>query len=165
MRYEYRGGGSNKYWEIFQPMTINDDWVVDVRFGRIGTSGQSHRKVFGSKWSADRYYDSKVEEKLRKGYHVTGSQGAKVPPSTVPKYIQPGPQPPLSVGFTSLIDPKFSPPKPKACEHTTLSRKGGNTWECASCKHKVEFDKAPGAVEVAKPEFETRVRRFFASAS
>jgi len=166
LRYEYRGGGSNKYWEIFKPLTINDDWVVDVIFGRIGTSGQSHRKIFASKWRADHYHDSKVEEKLRKGYHVTGVQGAKMAPKPAPKYINLGPQPPLSVqALTSLADPKFVQPAPKACEHVTLSRKGGNTWECASCKHKVEFDKAPQAVDAAKPEFETRVRRFFASAS
>lgn len=139
MRYEFRGGGSNKFWEIFKPIRLNDSYVVDVVFGRIGTSGQPHRKVFLSKWRADTYHDGKVAEKLKKGYHVVG--------------VKPIPAKP----FTSLADPKYVAPKPKPCEHVTLTKKGKG-WECASCKHQVEFDQ-PQAVST--PEFETKVRRFF----
>jgi predicted DNA-binding WGR domain protein len=152
-RYEYVGGSSRKFWEIEKPRCADGkwgDWLVTVVFGRIGTAGQSHTKVFGSKWTAESYYSSKVSEKVGKGYVPKGKIATVSPKlqqiqgSAIPQYVV----------------PKVKP-KP-ACAHPTLTRKG-NTYECAACKSKVEFDK-PQASTVQVFEIEQQVRRYFARA-
>ena len=40
-RFEFTGGGSNKFWEVRVA-----DKTLHVRFGRIGTDGQSQQKIF-----------------------------------------------------------------------------------------------------------------------
>lgn len=149
-RYEYIGGSSRKFWEIDPVHQEGDDeWVVRVKFGRLGTAGQTHSKVFGWKTAAERYRTSKVEEKLRKGYTLKNA----------PKPIQKA-QP----TFTQTVPWDWQPPKPikPACQHVTITRTG-NKYKCNACGDQVEFDKPQVAAEA--PEFETKVRRFFAGAA
>jgi predicted DNA-binding WGR domain protein len=42
--------------------------VFNVRFGRIGTPGQSQTKAFADEAKAKREADSLIAEKLKKGY-------------------------------------------------------------------------------------------------
>ncbi|MCA9167432.1 MAG: DUF4132 domain-containing protein [Planctomycetales bacterium] len=54
---------SNKFWDIEV-----DGSSHTVRFGRIGTAGQSQTKEFSSESEAKKSFDKLVAEKLKKGY-------------------------------------------------------------------------------------------------
>ncbi|MEU8361080.1 DUF4132 domain-containing protein [Nonomuraea sp. NPDC048882] len=57
------GGGSAKFWEVRQ-----DGSELHIRYGRMGTAGQTQVKSFGSAAGATAAADKLVAEKLRKGY-------------------------------------------------------------------------------------------------
>jgi predicted DNA-binding WGR domain protein len=60
---EFRAGSSQKFWEI----SVNGQEHT-VRFGRIGTGGQSKTKTFSDAASSSRDAARLVKEKLAKGY-------------------------------------------------------------------------------------------------
>jgi DNA ligase-1 len=62
-RFELVEGSSGKFWEVLQ-----DGPTVTVRFGRIGSDGQSKTKDLGNQEAAQRHTDGLVKEKLGKGY-------------------------------------------------------------------------------------------------
>lgn len=62
-RFELREGKSEKFWEITVAGT-----EVTVRFGRIGTNGQTQTKSFVDAATATRHADKLVSEKSEKGY-------------------------------------------------------------------------------------------------
>jgi predicted DNA-binding WGR domain protein len=62
-RFEYVGGGSDKFWEI----TTRGTEVI-VRFGRNGTSGQTTTKVFPDAAAARKHADKLIRQKTGKGY-------------------------------------------------------------------------------------------------
>ena len=66
-RFEFSEGSSNKFWEV----SVNGA-VVTVRFGRIGTNGQTQSTDFADAAVAARYAERKVREKLDKGYVSVG---------------------------------------------------------------------------------------------
>lgn len=66
--FEYTEGNSAKFWEISR-----QDSEVTVRFGRIGTQGQTQTKTFGDGDSATRHVEKLITEKTKKGYVETGS--------------------------------------------------------------------------------------------
>jgi predicted DNA-binding WGR domain protein len=57
------GGSSQKFWEI--SVTGNS---FTVRFGRIGTAGQSQTKSFVDEAKAKREGENLIAEKVKKGY-------------------------------------------------------------------------------------------------
>jgi predicted DNA-binding WGR domain protein len=65
--FEFIGGGSSKFWEI--AVTGNS---FTVRFGRIGTAGQSQTKTFADEARAAREAENLVSEKVKKGYLEKG---------------------------------------------------------------------------------------------
>jgi len=62
-RFEFVEGKSAKFWEI-----STTDSAVTVRFGRIGTNGQTQTKSFADAAAAQRHADKLIEEKTGKGY-------------------------------------------------------------------------------------------------
>jgi predicted DNA-binding WGR domain protein len=62
-RFEMIEGSSSKFWEISQ-----DNLVVVVRYGRIGTQGQTLQKNFDTLPRATREVEKLTAEKLKKGY-------------------------------------------------------------------------------------------------
>jgi DNA ligase-1 len=62
-RFEFSEGTSNKFWEISQSGTD-----VTVRYGRIGSDGQTKTKSFPDEAAATKYADKLIEEKTEKGY-------------------------------------------------------------------------------------------------
>ena len=66
--FEFTGGSSRKFWEIRHS---RDSFIV--RFGRIGTAGQTQTKSFGDTVRAKREADKLIAEKLRKGYVEKGA--------------------------------------------------------------------------------------------
>jgi len=61
--FEFIGGASKKFWELSL-----DGEVFTVRFGRIGTLGQSQTKKFPDEAKARSEADNLIAEKLKKGY-------------------------------------------------------------------------------------------------
>jgi DNA ligase 1 len=62
-RFEFSEGNSNKYWEI----TIQGTETT-VRFGRIGTAGQTSAKSFADAAAAQQHAETLIKQKLGKGY-------------------------------------------------------------------------------------------------
>ncbi len=61
--FEFVDDKSSKFWEI-----AVSDKEVTVRFGRIGTNGQTQTKTFGDAAAAQKHADKLIDEKTGKGY-------------------------------------------------------------------------------------------------
>jgi DNA ligase-1 len=61
--FEFVEGNSSKFWEISVARTD-----VTVRFGRIGSDGQTKTKSFSDEAAARKHADDLIEEKTEKGY-------------------------------------------------------------------------------------------------
>jgi len=61
--FEFTGGNSNKFWEI----TLSDNQHT-VRYGRIGSRGQTKTKTFPDSAAAKRDFERLIRSKLAKGY-------------------------------------------------------------------------------------------------
>jgi len=61
--FEFSGGNSAKFWEI----GVSGD-TVTVRFGRIGTEGQTQVKSFPDAAAATRHAEKLIAAKIGKGY-------------------------------------------------------------------------------------------------
>lgn len=61
--FEFVGGNSAKFWEA----TVAN-CAVTVRFGRIGTHGQSQSTPMASLELAERHAERLIRQKLGKGY-------------------------------------------------------------------------------------------------
>ena len=61
--FEFIGGNSAKFWEV-----ADRDHEVTVRFGRIGTQGQTRVKSFPDSTAAARHAERLVTAKTGKGY-------------------------------------------------------------------------------------------------
>ncbi len=66
-RFEFVSGSSRKFWEITQSKNS-----FTVRFGRMGTNGQSQTKTFATEPEAQQEVENLIAEKLRKGYSEEG---------------------------------------------------------------------------------------------
>jgi predicted DNA-binding WGR domain protein len=66
-RLEFIGGGSRKFWEVSQ--TGNS---FTVRFGRLGTAGQSQTKTCADEAAATQELQKLIAAKLKKGYVEVG---------------------------------------------------------------------------------------------
>jgi predicted DNA-binding WGR domain protein len=64
--------GHNKFWAAWWDETTNK---VHIRWGRLGSRGQSQIKDFPGSWKAGSFISGKYSEKLRKGY--TNQLGGK----------------------------------------------------------------------------------------
>lgn len=62
-RFEFTEGKASKYWEIGQ-----DSELYTVRYGRIGSNGQSKKKEMSSEAECRKEVSRLVQSKLRKGY-------------------------------------------------------------------------------------------------
>ncbi len=79
-RFELVEGGSKKFWEIGV-----EGASYTVRFGRIGTSGQTQTKALGSEAEAHRAVEKLIAEKTKKGYLEVGKAPSEpVAPSAAP---------------------------------------------------------------------------------
>lgn len=73
-RYEYVDDKSSKFWEI----KIEGN-SVEVRYGKIGTTGQSLTKDFDDGAAARKHADKLTAEKLKGGYLPTKSAAGSMP--------------------------------------------------------------------------------------
>ncbi len=74
-RFEFVEGSSKKFWEV-----RIDGTALVVRFGRIGTEGQTQKKAFTHVADTVAAAEKLIEEKTRKGYsEVTAGNGPADP--------------------------------------------------------------------------------------
>jgi DNA ligase-1 len=66
-RFEFSEGTSNKFWEVQVQGS-----AVTVRYGRIGSQGQTNTKSFADEAAAAKHAEKLVAEKPGKGYHEIG---------------------------------------------------------------------------------------------
>lgn len=79
-RFELVEGTSSKFWEIEL-----EGAGFTVRFGRIGTAGQTQQKSFATPEKARAEHDKLVAEKVKKGYAEVGATaGTQVAPAPAP---------------------------------------------------------------------------------
>ncbi len=69
--FEFKDDKSAKFWEITQASE-----TITVRYGKIGTSGQTQEKAFADAASAGKHVAKLIAEKLGKGYIEQGSSSA-----------------------------------------------------------------------------------------
>lgn len=70
-RLEFRDGSSSKFWEAGV-----EGALLTVRFGRIGTAGQTKVKEWASPDGARKEFEKLLREKTGKGYVVAGGDAA-----------------------------------------------------------------------------------------
>jgi predicted DNA-binding WGR domain protein len=70
-RFEFVEGSSSKFWEV----SVNGNEVT-MRFGRIGSTGQTQTKSFSDQAAPTKQAEKLVSEKLKKGYLEIGSPRA-----------------------------------------------------------------------------------------
>ena len=96
-RYEFKDDTSEKFWEV-----AVDGTKMTVRYGRMGTQGQTKEKTFASAAAAEQEKKKLVKEKTTKGYVAAGEVAApapkvlpptKVASSTAPTKAEPVPAP------------------------------------------------------------------------
>ena len=76
--FEFTGGGSAKFWHVGRAGT-----QVTVRYGRLGTNGQTQVKDLASDADAIAHVDKLVAEKVKKGYAERGAAPAASAPAAV----------------------------------------------------------------------------------
>lgn len=64
--FEFVGGSSAKFWEC----SVSGS-TVTVRFGRIGTDGQTQVKPLDDANAATKHAEKQIASKLAKGYRET----------------------------------------------------------------------------------------------
>jgi predicted DNA-binding WGR domain protein len=69
--FEFVEGSSSKFWEV--AVSGND---VTVRFGRIGTGGQTQTKTFADGEKAQKHAEKLIAEKTGKGYRETSGSAS-----------------------------------------------------------------------------------------
>lgn len=107
-RYELVEGTSSKFWEV--EVSGAD---LTVRFGRIGTAGQSKTKDMGSAAAAEKERDKLVKEKTGKGYRHTGAvAGAAAAPAGVAPPAPTAPPTQVAVAPPPAALPPEPPPPP-----------------------------------------------------
>jgi predicted DNA-binding WGR domain protein len=102
-RFELSDGSSNKFWEMDY---VGGSSSFTVRWGRIGTNGQTQIKEFASSAKAETEQAKLVKEKLDKGYSETGEGSSVVQP--------PQPSPPPAVASVAHVSQTSVPAAPAA---------------------------------------------------
>lgn len=96
-RFELIEGKSAKFWQVEV-----DGSDLNLRWGRLGTSGQSQTKSFASDAAAAKEADKLIKEKTKKGYsEVEADESAPAPkkarpaeePKATPAKVDPAPAP------------------------------------------------------------------------
>lgn len=75
--FEFRDEKSSKFWEI----EIKGKSFL-VRYGRIGTNGQTNEKKFKTTEKANAEAEKVINSKLKKGYQEVGASGHTTTPTT-----------------------------------------------------------------------------------
>jgi len=139
-RFELVDEKSNKFWEV-----STSDSVFTVRFGRIGTEGQTKHKDVGSPDKAVTEVEKLIRTKTKKGYvespdetKDTGHTGKKAAANKKAKKESAASV--LSAKLEETIERDF-----QACEELLRSGEGRNEWIEKNCKRLASWQEAAEA--------------------
>lgn len=118
-RFEFVDGPSSKFWEISVEGT-----GFTVRFGRIGTAGQTQQKSFASEEKAKAEHDKLVAEKVKKGYAEVGGGNVAAPNVVAAASAAPAVSAPAAPKKTAKAEP---PPEPSVPVAATIAEPPPNT--------------------------------------
>lgn len=109
-RFELVEGTASKFWEIEK----TEDHGLNIRWGRIGTAGQSQTKAFANSGAAQAALDKLVKEKTGKGYtEVLATASASIERSLlakpVPAAAVPAPESAAPAGLATPEVPSGAP--------------------------------------------------------
>jgi predicted DNA-binding WGR domain protein len=119
-RFEFADDKSNKFWEIEQ-----DGLDLNLRWGRIGTEGQSQTKAFADQAKCTAAMSKLIAEKTGKGYVEVGVAPAAIIGKSAPKPAAPqeAAQAAAAAAPIATADPLSTPPWLAEGEPVSVSRK------------------------------------------
>ena len=117
-RFELSEGSSSKFWEV---EVMDKD--LTVRFGRIGSAGQTRTKSFDSHAAAVKERDRLVKEKTGKGYACLATAG-EVPLAPT----SPSPSPDAATESVPVAASSATPPPAGQADAAILWPTGGFQW-------------------------------------
>jgi predicted DNA-binding WGR domain protein len=121
-RFELSAGTSRKFWEVEV-----EGSELTVRFGRIGTNGQTQTKTFVSNAKAVAEEAKLIKEKTGKGYREVSATAQAPTPHAIPK-PRPAPQSP-----PPATEPEAAQPEPLVVAPTPAPAiewpSGGFLWD------------------------------------
>ncbi len=121
-RFECVEGNASKFWEV----AVSGE-ALTVRYGRIGTAGQTQTKSFASAAKAQAEHDKLIREKTGKGYaEVDSKASAPTSPTVGSSPASVGPD--LSGRFphTQSVQTSLDPPVPPASSDTRTPPAAGS---------------------------------------
>lgn len=115
-RFEYVEGGSSKFWEVG---LVGEQ--ITVRYGRIGTAGQTQTRSCASPSAAQAEHDKLIREKTGKGYREVGTAAASPVMPAAPAIPTQGPtgQAPAAPRSPEPLPPAPAPAAAVATVRTT----------------------------------------------
>lgn len=154
-RYELIEGTSSKFWEISL-----DGASFSVRYGRIGTDGQTQTKSFATAEVAATEHDKLVREKTKKGYSLVGAppvvaEGgapATPAPATPAPAAAPAPAAPAAPKAPKAKAPPPPPPPPAATSLGDGWIDGQNGYALSVVDGKIVARNAKGKVLASVPK-------------
>ena len=102
--FEFSEGTSNKFWEVWREGT-----VVNTRYGKIGTPGQTTIKDQSDEAAAEKLWAKLINEKTKKGYVERDAPNAAPAPKVAPK--PKGTSPITLKGKTVVVTGSFARPR------------------------------------------------------
>lgn len=135
-RFEFAEGSSQKFWEI----ELRGP-EFDVRWGRIGTSGQAQTKTFASDAKAQAEHDKLIKEKTGKGYVEVGASASSAPRVSAPT---PAPTPIAAPSPAPIASPPITAEMPTPAANVAFSDL--STWPASLREHvlpRPAWSKAP----------------------
>ncbi|PIQ25349.1 hypothetical protein COW36_19530 [bacterium (Candidatus Blackallbacteria) CG17_big_fil_post_rev_8_21_14_2_50_48_46] len=101
IRLEFKAANSEKFWQISR-----ENCQVLIEWGRIGSAGQKQIKVFADPKEAEKFLQSQLKSKEKKGYlRVSESQviESDLPEKTIPPLKQPLHKPKQKIQSTPVL--------------------------------------------------------------
>ncbi|QEI05533.1 DUF4132 domain-containing protein [Pigmentiphaga aceris] len=121
-RYELVEGSASKFWEV----SVTGD-TVTVRFGRIGTNGQTKDKQFADAAAAEKEKLKLVKEKTGKGYALTGSGPSPVPAASAPVVAKPKVEKAATMATPAASESPSTSEKVDAAAASTVAQTNSNS--------------------------------------
>lgn len=152
-RYELIDGTSSKFWEISL-----DGASFSVRYGRIGSDGQTQAKSFATADAALAEHDKLVREKTKKGYSLVGAPDAAAPAAPVvaaPVVAVAAPVVAAAAPAPKVASAPRAPAPPPAPVTTALGDgwiDGGNGYALSVQSGKIAARNAKGKVLASVPK-------------
>lgn len=127
-RFELIEGTASKFWEVEL-----DGSDVTVRFGRIGTNGQTQTKTFADPSAAKKEHDKLVKAKTGKGYgEVAVAAGTQLPAAPAPVATPASPPAPAALQSAAPPSPVVLPVVAAAAAASRVDwPQGGFEWDDA----------------------------------